>query len=339
MERSVKGIWIPIEIWNDDRLTIVEKGILAEIDSLDGENHCYASNEHIAEFCHCTERTVSAAITKLIELGYVSKISFDGRKRILASNIHTIVSDENDSIQDGNKERITVETASTQGRNNFYSESKMTAPALLYNINNIDIEKTNKKTTQKNTLEKQHSTYPTEFETFWNAYPRHTNTSKKETYIRFCKALTKTDLQTILNAIECQKKTKQWIDGYIPMPTTWLNKEKWNDEVEEYTGSTKLPTKTYTEDQTPWKAANWLSKKINKMHPSIQEVSPETLQMWASVFDKMETEDKHSPEEILVLMRFAFQDNFWNKNISTPMDLKKNYVKILAKAESEGWFN
>ena len=36
MVRSVKGIWIPIEVWNDERLTMLEKGILAEIDSLDG---------------------------------------------------------------------------------------------------------------------------------------------------------------------------------------------------------------------------------------------------------------------------------------------------------------
>lgn len=336
MERTVKGIWIPIEIWEDTRLTALDKIILAEIDSLDGEEHCFASNKYIAQFCHCSETHVSKSISKLIEYGYISIISFDGRTRCLKCNFGFAVGAGTLA-----KEQDCLNTQTRQTCQNDKAELSEEQDAFYNIYYNNKFDKIDDKIAYVSSpSNSQHSSkYSIEFETFWNAYPRHTNTSKKETYNRFCKALTKTDLQTILHAIECQKKTKQWIDGYIPMPTTWLNKEKWNDEVEEYTGSTKLPTKTYTEDQTPWKAANWLSKKLNKMHPSIQPASQETLQMWASVFDKMETEDKHPPEEILALMRFAFQDNFWNKNISTPMDLKKNYVKILAKAESEGWFN
>jgi uncharacterized phage protein (TIGR02220 family) len=87
-ERDFKGIWIPAEVWLDERLNPLEKVILMEIDSLDcGENGCYASNEYIAGFCQCSESKVAHAVTRLVELGYVSRKSFDGRQRILQSRL------------------------------------------------------------------------------------------------------------------------------------------------------------------------------------------------------------------------------------------------------------
>lgn len=86
MERDFKGVWIPKEIWLDSRLNALDKVILTEIDSLDqGESGCYASNKYIADFCQCSERKVSDAITKLIKLGYIKLTSFDGRLRVLQS--------------------------------------------------------------------------------------------------------------------------------------------------------------------------------------------------------------------------------------------------------------
>lgn len=87
-ERDFKGIWIPAEVWLDERLNPLEKVILMEIDSLDcGGKGCYASNEYIAGFCQCSESKVSHAVTRLVELGYVSRKSFDGRQRILQSRL------------------------------------------------------------------------------------------------------------------------------------------------------------------------------------------------------------------------------------------------------------
>ena len=87
-EREFKGVWIPKQIWLDERLNMLEKGILTEIDSLDNEeNGCFASNEYIAKFCQCSETKVSTAIKKLIELDYLYVKSFDGRIRILKSRL------------------------------------------------------------------------------------------------------------------------------------------------------------------------------------------------------------------------------------------------------------
>lgn len=72
-----------------------------------------------------------------------------------------------------------------------------------------------------------------DFETFWKAYPK--KKAKGTAERAFEKAIKKTDLQTILTAIDVQKKSAQWKekDGqFIPYPATWLNAECWNDEVE-----------------------------------------------------------------------------------------------------------
>lgn len=88
MERDFKGIWIPKEIWLDDRLNALEKMILMEIDSLDtNDKGCYATNEYIAEFCQCTSTKVSLAVKKLIELKYIELVRFDGRRRIIKSRL------------------------------------------------------------------------------------------------------------------------------------------------------------------------------------------------------------------------------------------------------------
>jgi DNA-binding Lrp family transcriptional regulator len=88
LERKIEGIWIPMNIWTDSNLDMTEKGILTEIHYLDsGEKHCYASNEYLAEFCQCSESKVTRTISKLIELGYISLVSFDGRYRTLKSNL------------------------------------------------------------------------------------------------------------------------------------------------------------------------------------------------------------------------------------------------------------
>jgi DNA-binding transcriptional ArsR family regulator len=89
--RDFKGIWVPKELWMDKRLTIVEKCIMAEIDSLDcGEEHCYAGNDYLGLMFDLHERTISQAITKLKRLGFIEQVAFDGRVRRLKSNLKTI---------------------------------------------------------------------------------------------------------------------------------------------------------------------------------------------------------------------------------------------------------
>ena len=87
-DRDFKGVWIPKEVWLDNRLNALDKVILTEVDSLDqGEKGCYASNKYIAEFCQCSESKVSKSISLLIKLGYLYIQHFDGRQRELKSRL------------------------------------------------------------------------------------------------------------------------------------------------------------------------------------------------------------------------------------------------------------
>lgn len=69
--RDFKGVWIPKEIWLNTELSITDKVLLAEIDSLDNENHCTASNEYFSEFFKVSVPTISRSIKKLKDLGFI----------------------------------------------------------------------------------------------------------------------------------------------------------------------------------------------------------------------------------------------------------------------------
>lgn len=127
-QRDFKGIWIPKEIWLDERLNALDKVILAEIDSLDSsERGCWASNKHIADFCQCTERKVSATVAKLIQCGYVYVQKFDGRQRELKSRLANF---------------------SMQSRKNFYADEKKIQES---NTSNNTLNNTSKKERKKET--------------------------------------------------------------------------------------------------------------------------------------------------------------------------------------------
>lgn len=71
MQRDFKGIWIPKEIWISTDLTVMEKLILVEIDSLDNEDGCFASNEHFSKFFSLSKNRCSEIIKSLEEKGYI----------------------------------------------------------------------------------------------------------------------------------------------------------------------------------------------------------------------------------------------------------------------------
>lgn len=69
-----------------------------------------------------------------------------------------------------------------------------------------------------------------DFDTFWSAYPNKVGKANaKKSWDK-----KKPDLATVLNALGKQKLTKQWSKNngqFIPHPATWINGERWNDEV------------------------------------------------------------------------------------------------------------
>lgn len=72
-QRRFDGIWIPSELWLSKDLTIGEKVMIAEINSLDTKDRgCFAGNKHFAELFGFSTRRVQQIIGRLKEKGMVS---------------------------------------------------------------------------------------------------------------------------------------------------------------------------------------------------------------------------------------------------------------------------
>lgn len=88
MERKVKGIWIPLEIWQDSTLSWNEKVLVMEVDSFTAKGEpCVFSNEYIAALLGVSVRSVPRIVSNVIDKGYVTLQKFDGRRRFLESNL------------------------------------------------------------------------------------------------------------------------------------------------------------------------------------------------------------------------------------------------------------
>ena len=70
--RAFKGIWIPKEVWLDENLKWMEKLLLVEINSLDNEKGCFASNNYFAKFFKKTPGRISQLIKSLEKKGKIS---------------------------------------------------------------------------------------------------------------------------------------------------------------------------------------------------------------------------------------------------------------------------
>jgi hypothetical protein len=71
------------------------------------------------------------------------------------------------------------------------------------------------------------------FAPFWEVYPK--KKAKRPAFKAWEKLKPDNDLiQKILKAIEVQKTQEDWIEQkgkYIPLPATWLNNRRWEDEI------------------------------------------------------------------------------------------------------------
>ena len=120
--------------------------------------------------------------------------------------------------------------------NSHDGDGKNSKSHLSYGKNSQDKDKDKEKEKDKdkdiNTL--------VGFDEFWAAYPK--KTGKGEARKAWEKIKPRAALlEQMLNAITWQSQSEQWRkDGgqYIPMPATWLNQQRWEDE------GIKLPKKT-----------------------------------------------------------------------------------------------
>ena len=92
-------------------------------------------------------------------------------------------------------------------------------------------QRVNNKRTLYNNTKNINNIYIDQFNEFWNVYNK--KVSKPKAITAYNRAIKKTDHQTIMDALKKQKKL--WVgkeSAYIKHPTTWLNQECWEDDIQ-----------------------------------------------------------------------------------------------------------
>lgn len=196
---------IPADVRYNENLKPNEKLLYGEITSLcNQKGFCWASNSYFSELYNVTVQTISSWVSNLKKEGYVMV----------------------DFVYKGNTKEI--------------EKRCISLPAPITKNLNTPYEKTEDPVTKKlkgnstsNNTKIEYKDICTHFEEFYKSYPRKVNKKKaKDKWMS--KVESESMYHVIMASLQKQKKSKDWQndDGqYIPYPTSWLNGERWNDEL------------------------------------------------------------------------------------------------------------
>lgn len=167
----------------------------------------------------------------------------------------TVNSEKNSQLTD-NKDVVNYEKNSQKPCKNFtVNYEKISHNKNIYKNNNKNIyahseneqvynhesdnhsSNTIKQETKNKAIKKQNKELnelqEKQFDKFWQAYPK--KVSKKQAQKSWKKINPSLELfEKILKALEMVKQTEQWKKDngkYVPYPATWLNQERWTDEI------------------------------------------------------------------------------------------------------------
>jgi len=193
---------------------------LAKYSNAEGE--CFPSQQKLSEDTLLNKRTVMRLIYWLEEHRYIRVT-----RRKNKPNFYVITSME-EEMSDENIKQIPA------GGDNL-------SPEVVSNITKLDITNNSKAittTTSSDNLSPQTNT--PFFQAFWQAYPRRIGKGAART--AFTKALKLSPANDIIQgaiayAAHCEEMGTE--KQYIPHPSTWLNAERWEDDLE----SEKVETK------------------------------------------------------------------------------------------------
>jgi len=79
-------------------------------------------------------------------------------------------------------------------------------------------------------VKKQKAETEYRFKKFWLAYPR--KEGKKTAWDKFNRLSPDVQQQVVDHVGERADKDAKWLAGYVPMPATFFNQERWHDEYE-----------------------------------------------------------------------------------------------------------
>ena len=156
-ERQFKGIWIPSEIWLTEELSLQEKVVLVEIDSLeDEEKGCYASNKYFATFFKLSPGRISQILSNLVDKDYIDiKYITEGKEIIerqirikrppypLVRKLNTYLENDEGGIKKTKEGYLENDKENNIYKNNINNNNRRFVPPTLEEVANYCKERNN----------------------------------------------------------------------------------------------------------------------------------------------------------------------------------------------------
>lgn len=212
-EEKPKFAYIPLDVIQDRRLTLIQTRVLIAIFSIryKDTNLRPVKRSELSFRTGYTIQNISRVTTELEELGWLKKNGLGGRStpcqyEITVPDLNTVSGP--DTVSDLNTKTVSGPDTKT-----------VSDP-------DTGILKDNRKDIKK--------TISSAFDAFWMHYPLKKNKKKaQETWKR--KKLDRLADRILEDLKVRPTKDRAWIEGYVPLPTTYLNGERWEDEMDEGT--------------------------------------------------------------------------------------------------------
>ena len=126
-KKKLKGIWIPIEIFENEKLSDKEKLLYSIILSLSIDTgYCYANNRYLGKMLNITKGRISKLISSLKDKGFIEE--------------NLIYEDDSKKI-DRRELRPMVKNNHTRGRNEPYAMVRNNQDIIYNIINSINNKK------------------------------------------------------------------------------------------------------------------------------------------------------------------------------------------------------
>ena len=188
----------------------------------------HLSEEDMLEICGAyDERIFSKFVKDENGLYYNVRMEVEANKRraYIESRSNNRKGNKNEDVKEHMKKDMN-EDMSNHMTSHMENENVNENININRDINNISISE------DTNIIKEQKSEIDEMFDMFWIVYPKKSNKKGAKVSFKRIKNL-KTEFPLIMEALERFKKSKQWTKQngeFIPLPTTWINQERWKDE-------------------------------------------------------------------------------------------------------------
>ncbi len=192
-----------------ENISPTDKLILLLLSNYADENYkCFPSYDKISKLANCSRRTAVRSINRLEQDGHICI-----QKRRLSNN------DNQSNIYTINRPSDKMTLASD--KDSTHSSDTVTPPSDTESPNTITLNN------QLDTINKDM------FSEFWNVYPKGHKSNKKGCQVKWKLKKLDSIADDIIADVKLRtQQSKKWKKGFIPAPLTYLNQERWHDDLD-----------------------------------------------------------------------------------------------------------